>query len=136
VFCGTVRNHSDGRPGVVSLEYEAYLEQVEPRLMAVASTARARWPVGRLALIHRVGRLEVGEVSVVVAVSTPHRAESFEAARFCIDTVKESVPIWKRETWSEGSDWALCPNELVDVPGTSREEPEDRAVARTRHSGS
>src|SRR5713226_4515005 len=75
IFCGTVRDHSEGRKGVTSLEYEAYLEQVEPRLRALASTARERWPVvDRLALLHRVGRLEVGEVSVMVAVSTPHRA--------------------------------------------------------------
>ena len=72
-FCGTVRDHSDGRAAVTSLEYEAYEEQVVPRLSAVASAARARWPqIGRLALLHRVGRLEVGEVAVVVAASTPH----------------------------------------------------------------
>jgi molybdopterin synthase catalytic subunit len=116
VFCGTVRDHSDGRPGIVSLEYEAYLEQVEPRLLAVASATRARWPaVGRMALLHRVGRLGVGEVSVVVAVSTPHRAEAFEAAQFGIDSIKTSVPIWKRETWAGGSDWALCPHEVVEI---------------------
>jgi molybdopterin synthase catalytic subunit len=115
-FCGTVRDHSEGRAGVVSLDYESYPEQVKPRLAAVASATRARWPaVGRLALLHRVGHLEVGEVSVVVSISTPHRAEAFEAARFCIDTVKSSVPIWKRETWNDGSDWALCPQEVVDV---------------------
>jgi molybdopterin synthase catalytic subunit len=108
-FCGTVRDHSDGRTGVTSLEYEAYEEQVVPRLAAVASAARARWPaIGRLALLHRVGRLEVGEVAVVVAASTPHRAEAFAAAQFCIDTLKHTVPIWKRETWEGGSDWTLC----------------------------
>ncbi len=116
VFCGTVRDHSEGRPGVVTLEYEAYLEEVEPRLARVVAAVRARTPaVERLALAHRVGRLEVGEVSVIVAVSTPHRAEAFEAARFCIDTVKESVPIWKREVWADGSDWALCSHDLVEV---------------------
>jgi molybdopterin synthase catalytic subunit len=115
-FCGTVRDHSDGRPGVVALEYEAYEEQVEPRLGAVAAAARRRWPaVGRLALVHRIGRLEVGEVSVVVAASTPHRHDAFEAARFCIDTLKETVPIWKRETWAGGSDWGLCPHDVVDM---------------------
>jgi molybdopterin synthase catalytic subunit len=114
-FCGTVRDHSQGRTGVVCVEYEAYLEQVEPRLAKVAQGARSRWPeIGRLALLHRVGRLEVGEVSVVVAASAPHRAEAFEAARYCIDTVKTSVPIWKRETWAGGSDWALCPHDLVE----------------------
>ncbi|HUC36166.1 MAG TPA: molybdenum cofactor biosynthesis protein MoaE [Acidimicrobiales bacterium] len=121
-FCGTVRDHSEGRAGVTSLEYEAYMEQVVPRLTAVASAAREQWPqIDRLGILHRVGRLEVGETSVMVAVSTPHRAEAFEAARYCIDTVKTSVPIWKRETWSEGSQWALCQHELVEVDGTTGE---------------
>jgi len=118
-FCGTVRDHSGDRAGVVALEYEAYLEQVEPRLAAVAAAARDRWPpVDRLALLHRVGRLTVGEVSVVVVVSAPHRAEAFEAARFCIDTIKTSVPVWKRETWAGGSDWALCSHDVVDLEAT------------------
>jgi molybdopterin synthase catalytic subunit len=108
-FCGTVRDHSDGRARVTSLEYEAYEEQVVPRLAAVAATARTRWPqIGRLALLHRVGRLVVGEVAVVVVASTPHRAEAFATAQFCIDTLKHTVPIWKRETWEGGSDWSLC----------------------------
>ncbi len=116
VFCGTVRDHSEGREGVVSLEYEAYLEQVEPRLAGVAAATRSRWPmVGRLALLHRVGHLVVGDVSVVVAASTPHRAEAFEAARFSIDTIKQTVPIWKREVWADGSDWAECSHDLIDV---------------------
>jgi molybdopterin synthase catalytic subunit len=120
-FCGTVRDHSDGRPGVTGLEYEAYVEQVAPRLTRVATAARERWEeIGRLVLLHRVGRLEVGEVSVVVVASTPHRAEAFEAARFCIDAVKHTVPIWKRETWSGGTDWILCSNEL-DAIGNDQE---------------
>jgi molybdopterin synthase catalytic subunit len=114
-FCGTVRDHSDGRPGVTHLEYEAYVPQVVPRLADVANAARLRWAeIGRLVLLHRVGRLEVGEVSVVVAASTPHRGEAFAAAQFCIDTLKHTVPIWKRETWAEGSDWTLCANENAD----------------------
>jgi molybdopterin synthase catalytic subunit len=124
-FCGTVRDHSDGRAGVTSLEYEAYEEQVVPRLSAVASAARARWPeIGRLALLHRVGRLQVGEVAVVVAASTPHRAEAFAAAQFCIDTLKHTVPIWKRETWEGGSDWSLC----------APEGPEQHVHGSTRHT--
>jgi molybdopterin synthase catalytic subunit len=108
-FCGTVRDHSEGRPGVTSLEYEAYLEQVVPRLNDVAAAARARWPdIGRLVLLHRVGLLLVGEVSVVVVASTPHRSEAFAAAQFCIDTLKHTVPIWKHETWLGGSDWTVC----------------------------
>ena len=112
-FCGTVRDHSEGRPGVTCLEYEAYVEQVAPRLARVAAAARERWAeIGRLVLLHRVGRLEVGEVSVVVVASTPHRAEAFAAAQFCIDTLKHTVPIWKRETWSGGTDWTLCSDDF------------------------
>ncbi|MHB8669337.1 MAG: molybdenum cofactor biosynthesis protein MoaE [Acidimicrobiales bacterium] len=106
LFSGTVRDHAEGRPGVVALDYEAYDEEVLPRLAAVAAETRSRWPtVGRLALLHRVGPLVVGDCSVVVAVSAPHRAEAFESARFAIDTLKCSVPIWKRETWAGGADW-------------------------------
>ncbi|MBW3548325.1 MAG: molybdenum cofactor biosynthesis protein MoaE [Actinobacteria bacterium] len=107
VFTGTVRDHAEGRPGVSSLEYEAYTAEVEPRLAGIADEARRRWPdLGRIALLHRTGLLEVGEASVAVAVSAPHRAEAFAAARFCIDTVKVTVPIWKHETWAGGRDWA------------------------------
>jgi molybdopterin synthase catalytic subunit len=111
-FCGTVRDFSLGRPSVTALEYEAYEEYVIPRLRRVAHAARERWPeIGRLVLIHRIGRLAVEEVAVVVAVSTPHRSEAFEAASFCIDTLKHTVPIWKREAWRGGADWTLCSNE-------------------------
>jgi molybdopterin synthase catalytic subunit len=103
-----VRDHSEGRHGVTSLEYETYLEYVEPRLRDVVSAARAQWEIGRLVLLHRVGRLVVGEVSVVVVASTPHRGEAFAAAQFCIDTLKHTVPIWKHETWEDGSDWSVC----------------------------
>lgn len=115
LFAGTVRDHADGRPGVSLLEYEAYEEHAGPRLRAVAAEARGRWPgVGRLVLLHRVGALAVTEVSVLVVVSAPHRTEAFDAARWCIDTVKSSVPIWKRETWAGGTDWGTCTVRLVD----------------------
>ena len=115
LFSGTARDHADGRPGVEKLEYEAYESQVVPRLQAVADEARARWPVlGRLALLHRVGVLEVGDSAVVVVATAPHREEAFAVARFCIDTLKRSVPIWKRETWSEGSSWGLEAQHIVD----------------------
>jgi len=108
VFGGTVRDHAEGRPGVTALTYEAYAEEVEPRLTEIARTARERWTdLGRLALLHRIGRLEVGECSVLVVASAPHRAEAFQAARYCIDALKASVPIWKRETWADGEDWGL-----------------------------
>ena len=105
-FEGTVRDHAPGRDGVSSLEYEAYAEHVEPRLAAVAAEAGARWPgVGRVAILHRVGLLRVTEPAVIVVVSAAHRDDAFEAARFCIDTVKATAPIWKKETWSGGADW-------------------------------
>lgn len=122
VFSGTVRDHAEGRPGVSTLTYEAYAEQVDPRLAAIASTARRRWDtLGRLALLHRTGDLAVGESSVLVVASAPHRAEAFEAARFCIDTLKATVPIWKRETWQGGSDWGLDAHavEAVDESGVT-----------------
>jgi molybdopterin synthase catalytic subunit len=115
-FCGTVRDHSEGRPGVTALDYEVYPEQAISRLEQVAAVARDRWPmVGRLVLLHRVGRLEVGEVSVVVVASTPHRAEAFDVARYCIDTLKRTVPIWKRETWKDGTDWSVCAHDIEDA---------------------
>jgi molybdopterin synthase catalytic subunit len=116
LFSGTVRDHAEGRPGVTALAYEAYAEQVEPRLARIAEEARSRWPaVGRLALLHRIGDLAVGESSVVVAATSPHRPEAFEAARWCIDTLKATVPIWKRETWEGGEDWGLCAHDVVEV---------------------
>ncbi len=116
VFTGTVRDHAEGRPGVSHLVYEAYTEQVVPRMEAIAASAREHWPdLGRVALLHRVGRLELGEASVVVAASTPHRPEAFDAARFCIDTLKATVPIWKQETWEGGEDWGLGATPVGDV---------------------
>ena len=116
LFSGTVRDHAEGRTGVTSLYYEAYEEEVEPKLAAIAAEARRLWPdLGRLALLHRVGELAVGEVSVVVVASAPHRAEAFDAARFGIDSVKTTVPIWKRETWDGGEDWSRCDHPVADV---------------------
>jgi molybdopterin synthase catalytic subunit len=120
LFCGTVRDHSDGRPNVERLEYEAYEAQVVPKLQELVAEARRRWPlIGRLAVLHRTGPLSVGEISVVVAVSTPHRAEAFDAARWCIDTLKATAPIWKREVWHDGADWGLCDHELTDAAEAS-----------------
>ncbi len=116
VFAGTVRDHAEGRPGVLELEYEAYAAQVEPRLAAIAAAAKDSWPgIGRVALWHRVGTLRVTECSVVVAVASAHRADAFEGARFCIDTLKKTVPIWKRERWQGGEDWGLDATEIAEV---------------------
>ena len=116
LFSGTVRDHAEGRPGVSRLEYEAYATQVEPRLKSIADEARSRWPVlGRIVLLHRTGELNVCECSVVVAVSSPHRPEAFEAARWCIDTLKATVPIWKRERWNGGVDWGTGGQAIAEV---------------------
>lgn len=123
VFAGTVRDHADGRTNVTKLEYEAYAEQVVPKLAELAAEARRRWPqIGRLALLHRRGELLLEEVSVIAAVSTPHRGDAFDACRWCIDTLKQAVPIWKRETWEGGSDWGTGAAEIqaVDAGGESQ----------------
>ena len=118
VFTGTARDHAEGRPGVTALEYEAWPEQVVPAFARVVAELRDRWPeVGRVALVHRTGRLAVGDAAVVVAVAAPHRATAFEAARFGIDALKASAPIWKREEWSGGSDWGLGAVPPVRDPG-------------------
>ena len=114
-FVGTARDHSEGRPGVEILEYEAYESQVVPRLALVAGEARVRWAtVGNIAMLHRIGPLEVTDAAVVVAVSAPHRDEAFAAARFCIDALKQSVPIWKKERWDGGESWGLEAQHLDD----------------------
>lgn len=114
-FLGTVRDHAEGRSGVTGLEYEAYAEQVNPRLEALVAGARSRWELGRVAVLHRVGRLALTEASVVVVVSAGHRDEAFAAARYCIEAVKATVPIWKREEWEQGSDWATGAQPVVEV---------------------
>ena len=102
---------------MTTLEYELYETYAVPTMEKVARTARSRYPdLGRIALIHRTGPLAVEEVSVVVVVSAPHRGEAFEAARLCIDMIKETVPVWKRETWSGGSDWSVCSHEISHLP--------------------
>jgi molybdopterin synthase catalytic subunit len=102
LFLGTVRDLTDGRM-TVALDYEAYPAMAEKKLAEIEQETRRRWPVGEIALVHRLGRLGVGEVSVAAAVSCPHRAEAFEACRFAIDRLKEFVPIWKKENWADGT---------------------------------
>jgi molybdopterin synthase catalytic subunit len=101
-FLGTVRELTGSRR-TVALSYEAYPEMALKKLTEIESEARRRWPVIDLALVHRVGQLDLGDVSVVVAVSCPHRQDAFEACRWLIDTLKEVVPIWKKENWADGT---------------------------------
>src|ERR1019366_9085376 len=106
-FCGTVRDSSSGQHDVIALEYETSLELAERRLAEIVSEARERWPsLGAVAIHHRLGRVAPGETAVVVAGSSPPRTEAFEAGQYCIDTVKECVPMWKREVWEGGSAWS------------------------------
>ena len=101
VFMGTVREMTAGRR-TVHLEYEAHIEMAHKQMADLETEARARWPILETALAHRVGKLELGAISVVVAVSCPHRADAFEACRWLIDELKRVVPIWKKEVWADG----------------------------------
>jgi molybdopterin synthase catalytic subunit len=106
-FVGVVRDHAEGREGVHAMTYEAYEEPAQRVMHEIVADARRRWTdLERVALLHRVGRLELSEPSVAVAVSAPHRDHAFDAARYCIDTLKETAPIWKQEHWSSGTAWA------------------------------
>lgn len=106
VFIGTTRNHSDGRP-VALLEYEAYEEMALRKMEEIVAAARSRWALHKIAIVHRLGKVPVGEASVIVAVSSAHRKEAFEACRHLIDTLKKEVPIWKREHFADGtSEWS------------------------------
>jgi molybdopterin synthase catalytic subunit len=105
LFLGTVRDLT-GEQVTVALDYEAYPDMAEKKLAQVEEETRARWPVGAMALVHRLGHLDVGAVSVAVAVACPHRAEAFEACRYAIDRLKEIVPIWKQEHGADGkTEW-------------------------------
>lgn len=105
VFLGTTRAETDpaGRR-LVALDYEAYREMAASQLRDLAARARERWPITRLAVLHRVGRVEVGRPSVLIAVATPHRAEAFAACRWLIDTLKAEAAIWKKEIWDDGGE--------------------------------
>jgi molybdopterin synthase catalytic subunit len=107
VFIGTVRNHA-ARRTVVRLEYESYDKMALKKMEEVAAEACRRWPVEKVAVVHRKGVLQIGEVAVVIAVSTPHRRESFEACQYIIDTIKQVVPIWKKEVYENGETWVAA----------------------------
>ena len=104
-FLGTVRNHSPGKVGVTHLVYEAYDELVEEKILEIVAEARQKWELVAVRVGHRLGLVEVGEVSVGVAVSAAHRTEAFAAARYLIDELKRRAPIWKQEHWPGGEEW-------------------------------
>ena len=102
LFLGTVREMTGPRR-TVALDYECYPEMAEKKLAELEAEARRRWPVVECAIVHRLGHLDLGDASVAVAVSTPHRQDAFEAGKWLIDTLKEVVPVWKQENWADGS---------------------------------
>ncbi len=103
-FSGVVRDHHDGKR-VVAIGYEAYGTMAEAKMRQIAEDVIRRWPDSRIAILHRTGKLEIGEASVVIAVSAPHRAEAFDACEYAIDTLKQIVPIWKKEAYENGEVW-------------------------------
>jgi len=104
-FVGLVRGETAGRE-VRCLEYEAYPEMAEETLRQIGDEIRARWPtIRQVAIVHRVGRLQVGETAVVIALSAAHRQDTFDALRYAIDRLKEIVPLWKKEVWADGAEW-------------------------------
>ncbi len=107
VFIGTVRNQTKGKP-VVRLEFEAYEKMAFKEMKKIVDQAREKWPVEHMAMVHRTGSLQIGEIAVIIAVSTPHRAASFAACQFAIDTLKETVPIWKKEIFEDGEVWVAA----------------------------
>jgi len=104
VFEGVVRDHARGKE-VRYLEYDVYPEMANKQIRTIIDEAQRRWGAERVAVAHRIGRLEIGETSVIVVVATPHRAEAFEACRYIIDTLKTTVPIWKKEVATSGEEW-------------------------------
>ena len=112
IFIGTTRNHSRGKK-VMYLEYEAYEPMAVGILQKISEDARKNWPLERISVVHRVGRVEIGEASVVIAVSAVHRKEAFEACRWIIDTLKKDAPIWKKEHFDDGESWVEQPRQYM-----------------------
>jgi molybdopterin synthase catalytic subunit len=104
LFVGTVRDHHEGK-SVRSLSYTAFKEMAEKEFAKIAAEIKAKWPIGEVYIAHRTGKLEIGDASVIIAVSSGHRAESFEACRYAIETLKKSAPIWKEEFYDQGKAW-------------------------------
>lgn len=104
VFVGTVRNNTEGR-SVNHLFFETYKSMAISEMTKISEKAQNQWPINKMAIYHRIGKLEIGEEAVIIAVSSPHRKEAFAACQFAIDTLKETVPIWKKEVFEDGEVW-------------------------------
>ena len=103
-FIGTTRNHNEGRR-VIALDYEAYPEMAEKELARIGADAEKQWPICRMAIVHRLGPVQIGDASVIIAVSSAHRDAAFAACRFAIEEIKKTVPIWKKEVFEGGEVW-------------------------------
>lgn len=118
LFLGTTREFTHGRK-TASLDYECYPEMAQAKLAELEAEARERWPIVQCVIVHRLGRLALGEASIAIAVSSPHREAAFEAGKWLIDTIKQEVPIWKQENWADGTSEWVHPG-----MGTFAEKPE------------
>lgn len=107
LFIGTVRNQTKGKR-VVRLEFEAYEPMAVAEMQKIAEQAMEKWPIKKMAIHHRTGILQIGEIAVIIAVSTPHRKDAFEACQYGIDTLKQTVPIWKKEIFEDGEIWVAA----------------------------
>jgi molybdopterin synthase catalytic subunit len=122
-FIGTVRELTNGKR-TLFLIYEAYETMAVKKLEQIGNEIKERWKGAKVAITHRVGKLDISEVAVVIAVSTPHRADAFEASRYAIERIKEIVPIWKKEHWEDGEEWIGNQLETVAYP-TGKPEVQD-----------
>ena len=125
-FLGTTRDHTDGRR-VLHLEYEAYRPMADQQLEKVIEEMKERWDLLGVAIAHRLGRLEIGEVSMVVAVSSAHRKHAFEACRFCVDRIKQIVPIWKKEFFEGGEVWVGGQEDFAPLAAAATAASEGRS---------
>lgn len=107
IFVGTVRNATKGKE-VIRLEFESYVPMALSEMRKICAQAMEKWPIQRISMHHRIGILEIGDVPVIIAVSAAHRKAAFQACRFCIDTLKETVPIWKKEVFADGEVWVAA----------------------------
>jgi molybdopterin synthase catalytic subunit len=139
-FIGTTRNNNEGRK-VIALDYEAYREMAEKELARIGADAQLRWPICRMAIVHRLGPVQIGEASVIIVVSSAHRDAAFAASRFAIEEIKKTVPIWKKEVFEGGEVWigtqtgqplgaTLFSTSVEDSSSHSGAQPDDRAEDR------
>jgi molybdopterin synthase catalytic subunit len=120
-FAGVVRDHHEGKR-VTAISYEAYGSMAEAKMRQIAAEVERRWPECRIAMLHRTGQLEIGEASVMIAVSAPHRAEAFDACEYAIDTLKQLVPVWKKEAYEDGAMWLEYEHRLAQQQARERLE--------------